>query len=143
MRCRATGFVLPHCPSTDESAVTSPLHIHYVELPAEDLGAIKAFYGAAFGWTFVDYGPSYVAIENAGLDGGFYVSEARSTTATGGALVILYAADLEGAEARVKAAGGEIVRPTFSFPGGRRFHFADPHGNELAVWSDGAPASEG
>ena len=104
--------------------------IDYVELPGGDMGEIKRFYAAAFGWRFVDYGPAYVAIEGAGLDGGFN----GHAEATDKPLVILYAEDVEAMQAEVEAAGGRIVRPVYSFPGGRRFHFTDPAGNELAVW---------
>jgi len=110
--------------------------IDYVELPCRDLQATKAFFSAAFQWRFVDYGPDYAAFEDAGLDGGFYRSEQVATTAAGSALVVLYSSDLEATLANVKAAGGVIIKPTFSFPGGRRFQFTDPSGNEFAVWSD-------
>lgn len=105
--------------------------LDYLELPGGELGAVKAFYGAAFGWTFQDYGPSYAAFEQ-GLDGGFD-ADAR---AGAGPLPVLFAHDLEAMAARVEAAGGHIVKPIFAFPGGRRFHFRDPAGNELAVWSE-------
>lgn len=111
--------------------------IDYVEFPARDLGAVQRFFSAAFGWTFVDYGPDYTAFEGAGVDGGFYRSDLVASTATGGALVVLYSAELEETLARVEQVGGRIVKPIFSFPGGRRFHFADPSGNEWAVWSQG------
>lgn len=114
--------------------------IDYVELPAEDLERAKAFYSAVFGWSFEDYGPDYCAFHDGRLDGGFYRSDLRASVAAGSALLILYAADLEEAERRVTAHGGTIVREIFSFPGGRRFHFADPNGNELAIWSDGGVA---
>ena len=107
--------------------------IDYVELPAGDLPATKAFYQAAFGWTFTDYGPAYAAMTE-GLDGGFNADPADQARVP---LVILYAHDLEAMAAKVGAAGGTITRPIFSFPGGRRFHFRDPGGNELAVWSEG------
>ncbi|MBI1200095.1 MAG: VOC family protein [Phenylobacterium sp.] len=107
--------------------------VDYVEMPGGDLAQVKAFYGAAFGWAFTDYGPTYAAF-NEGLDGGFHTEDADAVTKP---LVILYAHDLEAMEAKVRAAGGVILRPIFSFPGGRRFHFADPAGNELAVWSEG------
>lgn len=104
--------------------------IDYVELPGGDLTATKSFYASAFGWTFQDFGPEYSGIEGAGLDGGF-----DATTSAGSPpLVILKAADLEGALARVEAAGGVITAPIFEFPGGRRFHFRDPAGNVLGVW---------
>ena len=107
--------------------------VDYVEMPGGDLAAVKAFYGQAFGWSFTDYGPSYAAF-NEGLDGGFHSDDPDAVTKP---IVILYAHDLEAMEARVRAAGAAIVRPIFSFPGGRRFHFTDPAGNELAVWSEG------
>ncbi len=110
--------------------------INYVELPSRDLEATKRFFGNAFGWSFVDYGPEYSAIENAGLDGGFFKSDKVSTTSNGSVLVVLYSTDLENSLDRVTSAGGRIVREIFSFPGGRRFHFTDPNGNEYAVWSD-------
>ena len=108
-------------------------HIDYVELSAHDLAAVKAFYSAAFGWVFKDWGADYVDFSGAGLGGGFRREEAP---ATGGTLVVIYAAALEETQARVEAAGGTISRPIFPFPGGRRFHFVDPCGNELGVWSD-------
>lgn len=107
--------------------------IDYVEFRAGDLAALKRFYGEAFGWRFTDYGPAYAAVSE-GLDGGFNADATDPPTAP---LVILYAHDLEAMEARVRAAGGEVTRPIYAFPGGRRFHFQDPTGNELAVWSEG------
>lgn len=110
--------------------------IDYLELPASDFDAVQRFYESVFGWTFENYGPEYRAFNDGRLDGGFYKSEARSDTGTGAALIIFYANDLDAIEASVSAAGGMIVKPVFDFPGGRRFQFTDPHGNELAVWSD-------
>lgn len=108
--------------------------IDYVEFPATNLPALKEFYSSAFGWSFIDYGPSYTAIDpTAGLDGGFDASPDNPLTKP---LVILYASDLEAMEAKVRAAGGTVTVPIFAFPGGRRFHFQDPAGNELAVWSE-------
>ncbi len=109
--------------------------IDYVEFPADDLGKTKTFYTQAFGWAFTDYGPDYAAM-NEGLDGGFN-ADAADDGAAAKPLVILYAHDLEAMEAKVRAAGGAITKPIFSFPGGRRFHFTDPSGNEMAVWSEG------
>jgi uncharacterized protein len=106
--------------------------IDYVEMPAGDLPGAKAFYAKAFGWSFTDYGPDYAAMSE-GLDGGFHADAAEAVAKP---LVILYATDLEAMEAKVVASGGTIVRPIFSFPGGRRFHFTDPSGNELAVWGE-------
>jgi predicted enzyme related to lactoylglutathione lyase len=107
--------------------------IDYVELPGTDLQATKDFYEQAFGWTFVDYGPQYAATDNAGVDGGFNADPDDRAKAP---LVILFASDLEAMHAKVLAAGGVITRPIFSFPGGRRFHFTDPSGNELGVFSE-------
>jgi predicted enzyme related to lactoylglutathione lyase len=110
--------------------------IDYIEFPAADFDAVQAFYEKAFGWTFVDYGPEYRAFNDGKLDGGFRRAEEKSLTEHGAALVILFAKDLEATRDKVAASGGTIVQDIFSFPGGRRFQFADPHGNELAVWSD-------
>ena len=110
--------------------------INYIELPCRDMAATKAFFSQVFGWGFINYGPEYMAFENAGIDGGYYQSEQKALTKDGSALVVLYSAALEKTVAEVKSAGGHIVKDIFSFPGGRRFHFTDPSGNEYAVWSD-------
>ena len=110
--------------------------IDYIELPAADLDAVEAFYSRAFGWTFTDYGPDYRAFSDEKLDGGFFRSDLQSRTEKGAALVVLYASDLDATRDRVLAVGGSLHKDTFHFPGGRRFHFLDPHGNELAVWSE-------
>ncbi len=110
--------------------------INYLEMPSRDIEATKRFFTAAFGWSFVDYGPDYVAIENAGLDGGFFKTDKVATTANGSVLVVLYSAELNETLEQVKAAGGVIVQDIFEFPGGRRFHFSDSSGNEFAVWSE-------
>jgi predicted enzyme related to lactoylglutathione lyase len=107
--------------------------IDYIEFPVTDVPAAKRFYGQAFGWTFEDYGPDYASFRDGRLDGGF---RKEAAVVTGGPLVVLYARDLEGMAQAIGAAGGRIIRPIFSFPGGRRFHFTDPSGNELAVWSE-------
>lgn len=107
--------------------------INYVEFKTNNLITVKQFYQQAFGWTFTDYGPTYTAFEKGGLEGGF---ELTTEVIVNGALVILYHSDLETCLQTVEKAGGEISKPIFSFPGGRRFHFKDPSGNELAVWSD-------
>ena len=109
-------------------------HFNYIELPATDIPAMKAFYTAAFGWDYVDCGPTYAAITGAGVDGGFD-GESDRKPSDQGALIVLYSDDLEATEKAVKAAGGEITTSIFSFPGGRRFHFKDPSGNDLAVWT--------
>ena len=110
--------------------------IDYVEFPAANFEAIKSFYTKAFGWTFQDFGDEYCAFSDGKLDGGFFKSTQSSSTENGAALVILYAKDLEKTVDSVIACGGTVIRPVFPFPGGRRFHFTDPNGNELAVWSD-------
>ena len=107
--------------------------IDYIEFPVDDIGVAKAFYGAVFGWKFTDYGPDYAAFEDGRLAGGFRGGE---TPTRGGALVVIYATALEEVRDAVALAGGTIVTEPFDFPGGRRFHFTDPAGNELAVWSD-------
>lgn len=109
--------------------------INYIEFAVSDMAATKAFFAAAFGWTYTDYGPDYASFDNAGIDGGFDATGEKSP-ATNGTLTVLYHEALEKCLENVKAAGGEIVKPIFSFPGGRRFHFLEPSGNELAVWSD-------
>ena len=110
--------------------------IDYIEFPVPDVGAAKQFYGRVFGWSFTDYGPDYASFEDGRLSGGF---RSESSAAPGGPLVVIYALDLEAIAAAVEAAGGRITQPTFEFPGGRRFHFRDPGGHELAVWSDPLP----
>jgi len=110
--------------------------INYVEWPAVDLSATKAFFSAVFDWSFTDYGPEYTAFAGEGLDGGFFHSDLRASTTNGSALIIFYSKDLEATLAKVERADGDIVKPVFEFPGGRRFHFCEPSGNEFAVWSD-------
>ena len=116
--------------------------LNYVELPARDLDATRHFFNEAFGWTFEDFGPDYCAFSGQGLDGGLYRSELYSSTLSGAALLVFYSDDLEATRARVEQAGGRIEKPIFEFPGGRRFHFSEPSGNEFAVWSD-KPESPG
>ncbi|HEY6529051.1 MAG TPA: VOC family protein [Cellvibrionaceae bacterium] len=115
-----------------------PIHekLNYVEFPSCNLPATKLFFEQVFSWTFVDCGPDYAAFNGEGLDGGFFTSEQSSSTATGSALLVFYSASLERTLEKITANGGTIIRPIFTFPGGRRFHFAEPSGNEFAVWSD-------
>ena len=108
-------------------------YINYIEFKATNIKAIKAFYTKAFDWVFTDYGTKYVAFENSGLHGGF---ELTKKSIKKGVLVVLYHEDLKAIKKRIKKSGGKISKPIFEFPGGRRFHFTDPSGNELAVWSD-------
>lgn len=110
--------------------------IDYVEFPAGDLDALQSFYSGVFGWTFTDYGPEYRSFNDGHMDGGFFKSDLQSRTENGAALVVLYADDLEATCAAVASHGGTVCKEIFSFPGGRRFQFLDPHGNELGVWSD-------
>lgn len=110
--------------------------INYVEFAARDPALSKAFFRDAFGWEFTDYGGDYTAFAAAGLDGGFYRADLCSAQQNGGALVVLYSRDLDATRAKIERAGGVICKPVFAFPGGRRFHFTEPCGNEFAVWSD-------
>lgn len=107
--------------------------IDYLEIPATNVAKTKRFYIDAFGWKFTDYGPDYTSFEDGRMTGGFRKAD---DVGSGGALIVIFALDLAAAQARVTKAGGTIVKPVFDFPGGRRFHFTDPSGNELAVWSD-------
>lgn len=108
--------------------------IHYIELPAVKLGDMKTFYGDVFGWTFTNYGPGYAAFHGAGVEGGFDESREYISPQPAGVFVILYSDDLESTEAAIIKAGGVISTAAYDFPGGRRFHFQDPSGNELGVW---------
>ena len=108
-------------------------HINYIEFKANDLERIKTFYTEVFGWVFTDYGPGYTAFSDSGLEGGF---EKTDETIKNGVLVVLYHNDLNAIKAKVEAFGARISKPIFSFPGGSRFQFIDPSGNELAVWCD-------
>jgi uncharacterized protein len=113
--------------------------IDYIEFPATDLAATKRFYHEVFGWEFKDWGPGYTSFHDGRLAGGFNGESHPAGTdskTTRGVLVVLYATSLEKTYGKVKEAGGKIVREIFEFPGGKRFHFADPNGNELAVWSE-------
>ncbi|MES9898238.1 MAG: VOC family protein [Sedimenticola sp.] len=110
--------------------------INYVEFPAKDIEIAKTFFTTVFGWSFVDYGPEYTAFSGEGLSGGFYKSDLSSSTENGAALIVFYSNELEATQAKIEAAGGSIIKSIFSFPGGRRFHFADPNSNEYAAWSE-------
>lgn len=117
-------------------AMPHDLKVDYIELPAADFASQQQFFETVFDWKFTSYGPGYHAFTDGRIDGGFYQSDAISLASNGASLVIFYALDLEAVEASVVAAGGVISTPVFDFPGGRRFHFTDPHGNEFAVWTD-------
>jgi predicted enzyme related to lactoylglutathione lyase len=123
-------------PMSSEQQQTPADHDHridYIEMSATNIAATKKFYVDAFGWKFTDYGPDYTSFADGRLAGGFTKT---ATVQRGGPLIVIFAVDLADAEKRVRGAGGTITKPVFSFPGGRRFHFTDPSGNELAVWSD-------
>jgi predicted enzyme related to lactoylglutathione lyase len=115
--------------------MSSNLKLNYVEFPSSDIAATKLFFEKAFHWSFQDYGPDYSSFSDQGLDGGFYKSELTSTAANGSALLVLLSENLETSLSNVELAGGGITKAIFSFPGGSRFHFIEPGGNELAVWS--------
>lgn len=121
---------------TDIQAITMNEHqkISYVEFPARHLGATKTFFETVFDWSFQDYGSAYSSFKGQGLDGGFYAADLASTTEKGGALIVFFSDRLEETQAKVESAGGRIIKAIFSFPGGRRFHFVEPSGNEFAVW---------
>ena len=109
------------------------VHINYIEFKAIDPIAIKAFYSNVFGWKFTDYGPTYTSFSGSGIEGGFEKTEDEIVN---GVLVVLHHDNLEEIQAEVEATGAKITVPIFSFPGGRRFQFLDPSGNELAIWTE-------
>ncbi len=115
------------------SQVEQDRRVDYIEFQATSIEETKEFYVEVFGWEFTDYGPEYTSFTDGRLSGGF---SAAQTVSAGGPLVVLYSTNLAEIQSRVTESGGRIVRETFEFPGGRRFHFTDPSGNELAVWSD-------
>jgi len=110
--------------------------INYIEFPSKNMKETKAFFTQVFGWEFQDFGPEYTAFSNQGIDGGFFESDLSSSTHTGAALIVFYSKDIERTKEKIEEAGGIILKPIFTFPGGRRFHFSEPGGNEFAVWSD-------
>ena len=135
-----TLFALSSCnnpENLDRATLDTSNHTHhaidYIEFTVTDMAKSKAFYVAAFDWKFNDYGPDYAGIQGDGREaGGFRVGDKPNT---GGPLAILFSKDLDASLASVRSAGGVIVTEPFEFPGGRRFHFTDPSGNELAVWA--------
>ena len=114
----------------------TPKHINYIEFAAADLEATKKFFEDVFDWEFQDYGPDYIAFTNAGIEGGFFRANLASTTDTGGALIVLFSESIESSIAQVQENGGIVTKAIFEFPGGRRFEFKEPSGNELAVWTN-------
>ena len=115
-----------------------PMHhkLDYVEFASADLDKSKVFFQRAFGWDFEDFGPDYTAFSGAGLAGGFFRADQASRTSTGAALLVFYSEDIAASLRRVRDCGAKIIKPIFAFPGGHRFHFIEPMGNEFAVWSD-------
>lgn len=111
----------------------TPNHIFYVEFRARDLVATKAFFTAVFGWKFTDYGPDYADFQGAGVMGGLAREDKCSRLATGGALAVIFTREIEAMRDKVVQHGGRITDDIFAFPGGRRFHFTEPSGNELSV----------
>jgi uncharacterized protein len=108
--------------------------IDYIEFHASDLAATREFYSRVFGWAFEDYGPDYTSFKDGRIAGGF----SRGPVTSGfGPLVVIFVDDLHSVEKQIIEAGGKISKPIFSFPGGSRFHFTDPCGNELAAWTEG------
>ena len=105
----------------------------YIEFTVHDIARSKAFYASLFGWTFTDYGPGYASFDDGRIAGGFTTD---GTPHPGGPLMVFYAADLDATLVRAQAAGGVVLKPPFGFPGGRRFHVADPDGYEIAIWSE-------
>jgi len=110
--------------------------INYVEFPSINIKETKAFFEKVFSWKFREYGPEYIAFSDEGLDGGFFKSDKVCSTKNGSALIVFFSNDLESTQKKIKNARGRIIKGIFSFPGGSRFHFSDPGGNEYAVWSD-------
>ena len=111
--------------------------LNYVEFSSKNLAATKRFFSQIFGWVFTDFGDDYTAFDSeAGLEGGFYNGDKANLCAQGGALMVFYSEDLERSKQKVIDGGAQVVRDIFAFPGGRRFHFIEPGGNELAIWSD-------
>ena len=112
--------------------------LNYLEFAAHDLESTKQFFSQVFNWRFTDFGPDYCAFDHQGLEGGFYRADLRNDSSQGGALCVFYSDGIEATQEKISAAGGHIIKPIFSFPGGRRFHFTEPSGNEFAVWTESA-----
>ncbi|MFT6899346.1 MAG: putative enzyme related to lactoylglutathione lyase [Paraglaciecola sp.] len=110
--------------------------INYIEIPVKDVAASKQFFSQVFAWQFVDYGEDYAVMVDAGIAGGLFKSSSSVSTAQGSVLVVIYSVDLAASQIAIEQAGGKIIKPIFSFPGGRRFHFSDINNNEYALWSD-------
>lgn len=113
-------------------------HITYIEIPTVSIAKSREFFKTIFGWSFSDYGPDYTSFsdKSAGVAGGFFTLDQAPGKAPNAVLIVLYSADLEATQQAIVEAGGHISKETFSYPGGRRFHFIEPGGNELGVWSE-------
>lgn len=112
-------------------------HLSYVEIPAPDLDAATAFYTAAFGWSFNDYGGAYAGIVAPDGDGEVGGLNPQGAPVRGDLLVLLYSDDLAATQAAIEAAGGTVTQGPYEYPGGHRLHFTDPAGNELGVYAHG------
>lgn len=110
--------------------------INYLEFPSSDLVKTQEFFESVFKWQFESYGPEYLAFKSETIEGGFFKSKLASRASNGSVLIVFYSANLEESLEKVVKYGGKISESIFSFPGGRRFHFYDPVGNEFAVWSE-------
>jgi uncharacterized protein len=130
LRCKPFAAAQMEEAATRVRTTMPNLKIVYLELPAQNLAASKDFYANLFGWTFQEYGPTYTAFSDSGTEGGLNADPAERTTAP---LAVIESEEIEATEQSIIEAGGKITLPIFSFPGGRRFHFTDPTGNELAV----------
>jgi len=113
--------------------------IDYIEMPAKDPKKAWTFFERLFGWKFEDYGPDYCSFNDGRMTGGFYRSDLAVSVKSGSPLIVFYRQDLHKAVRDVGALGGSITKNIFSFPGGSRFHFTDPNGNEFAIWSEKKP----
>ena len=116
--------------------------IDYIEFQAKDPAATRAFFEQLLGWKFTDYGPDYTSFEDGRIAGGFARADRCSTIESGGVLVVFYHPRLEEVRLRVIDLGGKITKEIFPFPGGRRFHFTEPSGNECAIWLEDPKAGE-
>lgn len=137
----AASTVKPRKGQRKGCAMTESPHRHhavdYIEIPVVDVAAAKEFYRSAFGWAFNDYGPDYAGIQDPARSGTEVGGLARTDAVPrGGPLVLLFSEDLDASVEAVVGAGGRIVNGPYEFPGGRRFHFTDPSGNELGVWAE-------
>lgn len=110
--------------------------LSYLEIPTKNIEDAKDFFSKVFQWSFVDYGPTYCCFTNQGINGGFIQAELTVSTESGSPLIVLYSSDPAATQSKIEQSGGTIIKPIYSFPGGRRFHFSDPTGNEFAVWSE-------